>query len=151
MSDFLNYFSKNKKQSSPEDEEAFEEQIRVFNQAKEIIKKQQIEQQNKQKQDEARHGGIDVIQPYIDISQYNIEEVDRMIKKREKLLIEQSPLSEEALEGIKIRERRQAFGALFYTCEALQQIRDFNARVIVKERQLTQDLRNILQSDSKIK
>lgn len=67
------------------------------------------------------------------------------------MLLARAPITEEELEGTKIKERKQAYSTLFYTVEALEHIRKFNDAVIIKEQQLADALRTILQSDSKIK
>lgn len=67
------------------------------------------------------------------------------------MLISNAPVSEEDLADVKIRSRKLAFSTFLYTIKALEKISKFNENVVIKEKQLTEALRNILQSDSKIK
>jgi len=146
MSDIMKFFDRNKKKHDDEDEEAYQEQMRAFNAAKEILRKQQLGQESK-----SNDHGIKINSPNIDISQMSQEDLDKIIRNREKMLLSQSPIIERDLENVPIRESRQAFGALFYSVEALEKISKFNENMINKEKQLSQALQNILQSDSKIK
>lgn len=150
MSDYLSIFKK-KKDVEPEDEEAYEEQMRAFQLAQEILRKQRMDQEQKQNQEESKRAGITIVSPNIDISQMSQEELDKLLKRKHNMLLARAPITEEELEGTKIKERKQAYSTLFYTVEALEHIRKFNDAVIIKEQQLADALRTILQSDSKIK
>lgn len=150
MSDYLSIFKK-KKDVEPEDEEAYEEQMRAFQLAQEILRKQRMDQEQKQNQEESKRAGITIVSPNIDISQLSQEELDKLLKRKHEMLLAKAPITEEELEGTKIKQKKQAYSSLFYTVEALENIRKFNDAVIIKEQQLADALRTILQSDSKIK
>lgn len=150
MSDYLSIFKK-KKDVEPEDEEAYEEQMRAFQLAQEILRKQRMDQEQKQNQEESKRAGITIVYPNIDISQLSQEELDKLLKRKHEMLLAKAPITEEELEGTKIKQKKQAYSSLFYTVEALENIRKFNDAVIIKEQQLADALRTILQSDSKIK
>lgn len=150
MSDYLSIFKK-KKDVEPEDEEAYEEQMRAFQLAQEILRKQRMDQEQKQNQEDSKRAGITIVSPNIDISQLSQEELDKLLKRKHEMLLAKAPITEEELEGTKIKQKKQAYSSLFYTVEALENIRKFNDAVIIKEQQLADALRTILQSDSKIK
>ena len=60
MADYLKFFNR-KKDVPDEDQEAYEEQVRAFNQAKEILRKQEMDKTNKLSKELARHGGITIV------------------------------------------------------------------------------------------
>lgn len=60
MADYLKFFNR-KKDVPDEDQEAYEEQVRAFNQAKEILKKQEMEKAFKLNKEISSHGGITII------------------------------------------------------------------------------------------
>lgn len=59
MADYLKFFNR-KKDVPDEDQEAYEEQLRAFNRAKEILKKQEMDKTHKLTEEISKHGGITV-------------------------------------------------------------------------------------------
>lgn len=110
-----------------------------------------MEQERSQNEQIAKQAGITIESPNIDISLMSQEDLDRLLRRKEKQLLASAPMQEDELSGVKIRSRKQALSTFMYTIKALEEISKFNDSVVTKEKQLTEALRNILQSDSKIK
>ena len=140
-----------KKKEIDEDEEALQEQSRVFAAAKAILDKKEMEKAKEIEEKQAQHAGITLINPDIDISQLKQEELDELIRRREEIKIQNANFNEDELAEIPIRQRKQALSSIFYTVETLENISKFNKDVVNKEKQLSQALIDIMNNDEQIK
>lgn len=151
MSEYFKKIFKKAPTETNEDEEAYQEQLRAFNHAQEILRQQQLHQEQKEREIEEARAGISIYHPDIHISAQHQDGLDGLLHNREKAIIDNSELTDGTLEGVKIKQRKQALSSMFHTIDALEKIQQFVTQYSQKQDKFSQTIQKLLKSDSKIK